>query len=364
MSEHLILVTRPSAEALEPLGARLQAQGYTVNIAPDASQTLKLIRARPPKAVLVDVASPEVNGIQVCKDVRQAVNEMTLIALNQGEPGLRLAALRAGADLVLDEPINWSDLCEWLHTPRGSNGHLLAEGPLMGQTADDAIGAASLLSHDLKSPISVIISSLEVMLAFQEEDGMQETNQRLLQGALSAAYRQLNLISAVVDLPRLELGCYELQLEPLDLVQVVRGGLSSDAYSLESKGLNIHVDLPDEPLPVEGDTELLQRVIACLIDNALKFTVRADTLCVSVRREGNQVLVRFTDTGRPIQPGFEQDMMTRAPQWERRQNGARTSVALGLPYIHAVAVAHGGSFTAGSSPDGRKTTFTLSLPGL
>jgi K+-sensing histidine kinase KdpD len=92
--------------------------------------------------------------------------------------------------------------------------------------------------------------------------------------------------------------------------------------------------------------------------------VRDDELCICLQGEQDQVVLRLTDTGRPIQAGFEHDIMTLAPQWQHRQAGARTSVALGLPFIHVVAKTLGGNFTAQSSADGRRTTFTFSLPAL
>ncbi len=365
MTDHLILIGKPTPESLQPLALRLQETGYTLSVTTSADDALRLWHNRPSQAVLVDIGTPEVNGPAACHSLRAALGkDVRIIGINQGEPALRRSALDAGADMVMDEPINWADLRGWLHTPRAANGHLLAGGPLLGQTQADVIGAASLLAHDLKSPISVIISSLEVMLAFQEEEGVSEINRRLLQGALGAAYRQLNLVSALVDLPRLELNCYDLQLAEHDLVAVIRESLTKEAHHLEVKGLKVKVDLPDMPLLVQIDVDLIQRAVAALVDNTLKFTVRDDDLCVSVGREGQQVVLRFTDSGRPVQPGFEDDVLRRAPQWERRQSGARTSVALGLPFIRAVAQAHGGQFTVTSSPDHKHTTFKFCLPAL
>jgi signal transduction histidine kinase len=207
----------------------------------------------------------------------------------------------------------------------------------------------------------VIISSLEVLLSFQEDD---EAINRLLKGALNAAYRQLNLVSTLVDLPRLELDSYELQLAEVDLVQVIQTSLEREHYTLEVKGLTVRIDLPDTPLMTYADHELLGRALSALIDCVMKFTVRNDELRIRAYQNDQQVVLQFTDTGRPIQPGFEQDIMTRWPQWERRQAGARTSVALGLPFVYAVAQAHHGDFTAQSTDDGKSTTFTLTLPAL
>ena len=366
MTQNLLLVGRPSPAASEALKVHLDKLGYTFQVASDEAEALRLAKDSAPHAILIDIALPELNGIQICQAIRQRFSDTPIVALNQSEAPLRQAAYSAGADLVVDEPINWGDLHSWLQAPRMADGHPLAEGALMGQTCGDVLGSAALLAHDLKSPISVIISSLEVLLSFADEDETAEPTQRLMRGALNAAYRQLNLVSTLVDLPRLELDNYELQLARIDLTQAVRDGLEKEGYMLEIKGLQTTLDLPESPQIVHADLELLERVITSLIDNVMKFTVRDDQMRVSVTREGKWVALRFTDTGRPIQPGFERDIMTRAPQWERRQAGARTSVALGLPFIHAVAQAHGGSFTVSSGLENKTplTTFTFCLPAV
>lgn len=362
MSEHLVLVGKPSPEALEPMAIKLQELGYTLHVASNSSDALKLMETITPAATLVDISMPEINGIQVCSTIKANSTMMPVVALNHNEIGLRKAAMAVGADLVLDYPINWVDLKTWLSAPRAKNGTLAAIGPFLGSSKADTLGAASLLAHDLKSPISIIISSLEVLLGLYEEDNLPESTVRLLRGALHAAYRQMYMVSDLIDLARLELDNYELQLEELDMAQLIRDGLANESYALTIKGLQIATDLPQPPLLVRADRDLMKRVISALVESVIKFTVREDRLWISAGVENNQVVVRFSDTGRTIQAGFEQEIMRRAPQWERRQGGTRTSVAMALPFIYAVARAHNGDFTAQSDFDKQITTFTLTLP--
>ena len=362
MSEHLVFVGKPSPEALEPMGIKLQELGYTLHLASNSADALKFTETVDLVAILVDISMPEINGIQVCSTIKSGNNTIPVVALNHNEIGLRKAALAVGADLVLDYPINWVDLKTWLSAPRAKNGSLAAIGPFLGTSKADSLGAASLLAHDLKSPISIIISSLEVLLGMYEEDNLPESTVRLLRGALHAAYRQMYMVSDLIDLARLELDNYELQLEELDMAQLIRDGLANESYALTIKGLQIETDLPPKPLLVKADRDLMKRVISALVESVIKFTVREDRLWVKAGIEGNKVVVKFTDTGRTIQAGFEQEIMQRAPQWERRQGGTRTSVAMALPFIYAVARAHEGDFTAQSDFDKQTTTFTLTLP--
>jgi two-component system sensor histidine kinase VicK len=235
----------------------------------------------------------------------------------------------------------------------------------LGRTRADVLGTAALLGHDLKSPISMIISTLEVLVSIYESDESMASSLRLLRGALSAAYRQLNMIGDWLDLARLELNAYELEIEETDFGQLIRDCLQAEDYAITIKKLRLEVDIPKDSLfLVKADANLLRRVVSALVDNTIKFTIRDDVLKVGVRSEGDKIIAEFSDNGRPIFPGFEQQVMERAPQWEARQAGTRTSVSMGLPFVHAVALAHGGDFTAKSDQTTGLTTFTFSLPAL
>ncbi|MGQ9888951.1 MAG: sensor histidine kinase [Aggregatilineales bacterium] len=360
MSAAVVLVGKPAAESLTALESRLREWGFALHCAPQVSALPALVRRSAPIAVLADISA----GLRP-DDVRRALpaDEPPIIALNPaGVPG-RLAAIAAGCSVVLDYPLDWAELKACLYTPRGANGRLLTAGPLFGRTQMEASGTADLLAHDLKSPISLIISSLEVLMSIYDCDGAAaEDVMRLLQGSLYAAYRQMYMVSDLIDLTRLELGSFPLDLEPLDASALVSRCVEAERRVLEAKGLVVAVELPDEPLPVRADRELLQRAVRAILDNTLKFTVRGDTLAVAALRIGDSVNLRFADSGRPIQRGFEQDIMRRAPHWDGRQSGTRTSVAMGLPFACAVAQAHGGSLKAASDLSTGLTTFDFILP--
>jgi signal transduction histidine kinase len=236
-------------------------------------------------------------------------------------------------------------------------------GSLLGKTAVDINGATWLLGHDLKSPIAIIISTLEVLISHYEDDQDMAHMVHMLRGALAAANRQYNMVSDMLDLARLEQKQYELERQPVNLAELLRESLDAERYNLTTKQLKWELHLPEnETLMLDADPELLRRVVSALVDNSIKFTVREDRLQVRARREGEMVQVVFSDNGRRIFPEFEKDILERAPQWDGRQAGSRTSVGMGLPFVNAVALAHGGTFTARSDEASGMTTFTLTLP--
>lgn len=240
-----------------------------------------------------------------------------------------------------------------------------ATGVILGNTTDDIVGAAWLLGHDLKSPVAIVISALEMLVAMHETDEKMGSTVNLMRGALAAANREYNMISDLLDLARLETEQYELERYDVDICTLIREMLETEAYSIKTKMLKLQVDLPSEPpLMVNIDVELFRRVVSSLVDNTIKFTVREDFLRISARQIGKMIEVQFTDNGRTIFPDFEQHLMERAPQWDKRQAGSRTSVGMGLPFVNAVAKAHGGSFTGKTDPKTQLTTFTLQIPAL
>jgi K+-sensing histidine kinase KdpD len=240
-----------------------------------------------------------------------------------------------------------------------------ATGNLLGNGVKDITGTTWLLGHDLKSPTAIIISTLEMVIALHEDDENMAHTVRLLKGALVAARREYNMVCDLLDLARFELGQYQLQRETTDVGELLLQALEEDAYSIEIKKIRVETDITkSDGLVTEADIELMGRVFSALIDNTIKFTVRDDLLKISVKRIDNHIEILFTDTGRPIFPEFEQSLIERAPQWENRQAGSRSSVGMGIPFANAVIKAHGGTFSAKSDTATGFTIFRITLPVL
>jgi CheY-like chemotaxis protein len=355
-----ILWISPSQPAeYEKLQGLFKEAGYHLHLAPP-SGIIEAVNQLKPGGAILDVTLPDMNAMQVCIRLKQLSDTIAVIGICDGDPTVRRVALSAGADLVLNRPWQFSVLDKWLSERAKLDALPHGIGFTLGLSEDGIMGTIGLLGHDLKSPISIIISTLEVLVSLSDDNPAMESTIKFVRGALSAAYRQLNMISDMLDLARLELNNLELNRQPIDMVVLLREILETEKYNLTIKKLQLEVDLPDTLL-VNADGELLRRVFSALIDNTVKFTVKDDVLRVAARQENNHVLVTFSDNGRAVTPGFEQRVMERSPQWEWRQDGTRTSVAMGLPFAYAVLRAHGGSITVKSDPETKFTTFTLTL---
>jgi signal transduction histidine kinase len=103
-------------------------------------------------------------------------------------------------------------------------------------------------------------------------------------------------------------------------------------------------------------------VCNALLDNALKFTTSQGRVMFSFEVDGDHLVIRLSDDGRPIAPEYDDAIFERGVQWEARQHGSRTSVGLGLPFARAAMRRMNGDLVAYSSPADKITVFSLYLP--
>src|SRR5689334_15227963 len=114
-----------------------------------------------------------------------------------------------------------------------------ATGTILGSTVEDIVGTAWLLGHDLKSPVALIISAMEVIIATSEDDEHMASIMPLLRGALAAANRQHNMVGDMLDLARLETDNYELERAPTDVAALIRDTITTEDYAISTKKLKL-----------------------------------------------------------------------------------------------------------------------------
>jgi heavy metal sensor kinase len=208
------------------------------------------------------------------------------------------------------------------------------------------------IAHDLKSPITRIRGQAE--LALTTGGPLEE----LAGTAIEESDRLLTMIDAMLFISRTEAGVTRPELKPLDLAALVRDACELFRSLAEDKRIRLAWSAP-ERLPLMADTPLVQRMLANLIDNAIKYTPAGGEVAVTLEpsAEGAAV-VRVRDTGPGIPDGDLPHIFERFYRGDpsRSQPGA----GLGLSLARAVARAHGGDITVASSPAG--STFTLRIP--
>ena len=190
-------------------------------------------------------------------------------------------------------------------------------------------------SHELRSPLTVIRSEAEVALANPEND--PEELREMARAVIEATVRTEALLDGLMVLARTQRGL--LRPEPLDLAAVARAAAS--AVSEEARAADVRVRLEVEQAATAGDRRLLERLVANLVENAVRHNHAGGTVKVSTGRRNGGALIRVSNTG----PHVSAEAAGRlAEPFERLDRGGDgRGAGLGLSIVHSVAEAHGGT---------------------
>jgi heavy metal sensor kinase len=214
------------------------------------------------------------------------------------------------------------------------------------------------IAHDLKSPITRIRGISEVTLTTAASEKEYEN---MAASTIEECDRLLDIISTMLVISRTEAGVNKLDAKEVDIAAVVHDACELFQAPAEDKDLNFIIDVSD-PLSVLGDQRMIQRMIANLLDNAIKYTSDGGTVELAVYKQNNHsVVITVKDNGVGIS---DRDCLRIFERFYRCDpSRSKAGIGLGLSFARAVARAHGGDITVISKPD-QGSTFTVTLPKL
>lgn len=212
------------------------------------------------------------------------------------------------------------------------------------------------VAHDLRSPITRIRGVAETTLTGEQH---LEEYQEMAVAVVEESDRLVGMINTMLEIAQTESGIADLTMRPVDLAALV--GVAYELFQplAEDEGLSMEADISAGALVVPGDVNRLQRVLANLLDNAIKYSEPGGRVVLSARRNGSHVEVSVADSG----PGIAREELPHIFDRFFRLDRSRSTQGsgLGLPLALAFVRAHGGDIAVTSTP-GKGSTFTVSLP--
>jgi signal transduction histidine kinase len=220
-----------------------------------------------------------------------------------------------------------------------------------------------IAAHDLKAPLTAIQGFLWIMLGGYSGE-LTDKQRNMLDRSSRRISELLNLISDLLDIPRIETGQIVQEIKEVSLREVVKHSLDDLRNVAKEKGVKLKVALPQNHLPkVKGSSPRLQQVITNLVSNAINYTPEGE-VTVRVSEEGDNLRVEVMDTGIGIPP---EDLPRLFDDFFRASNVAAKGTGLGLSIAKRIVEAHGGSIWVESpcpeTNTGSKFTFTLPKKG-
>lgn len=218
------------------------------------------------------------------------------------------------------------------------------------------------VSHELKTPVAVISSSVETML--DDPEMPPEIRTRFTTKVRDQAQRLSMLIDDLLTLSRLETVSQTADHHVprvLDLREVAQASLDDLRGSFGAKGLTLRATLASEPLELLGDAESLRRLVDNLLTNAMRYTPEGGEVELVLERHDEQAELTVRDTGIGIDPRHQQRVFERFYRTDKARSRAAGGTGLGLAIVKHVTLSHGGNVSLDSAPD-RGSRFRVTLP--
>ena len=216
-------------------------------------------------------------------------------------------------------------------------------------------------SHELKTPINVIIGYLELL-----QEGIYGELTQQQKGILDTINKQANtltrLVKRLLDISRFEASGGKLDVRQMDLQRFLRTLESSFSVLASQRDIAFTVDHRQQlPESVHWDEDRINEVLGNLLSNAFKFTERGGKVSLTVAPNNGKVVITVADTGAGIPPEQLPHIFDKFFQADNQAAAATKGTGLGLAIAKEIVEAHGGQIEVDSTV-GKGTTFVVTLP--
>jgi signal transduction histidine kinase len=218
----------------------------------------------------------------------------------------------------------------------------------------------SVAAHELKTPLTSLIGHAQLLQrrAYQEAN-LSERDQRSVDVICGQASRLSQMVSALLDITRIEQGRLSIAPAPLNLVLLARRVVDEMRPTLELHTLEYSDE--GEPLIVIGDALRLEQVLQNLIGNAVKYSPSGGPIHVHLMRREDMAAVAVRDLGIGVPQAALSQLFQRFYRADNVDDRQITGMGIGLYVVKEIITLHGGT-VAVESTEGQGSTFTFYVP--
>jgi len=213
------------------------------------------------------------------------------------------------------------------------------------------------VAHEFRTPLTSLRMAIH-MCAEEAAGPLTPQQADLMAAARQDCERLQGIVDDILDLSRIQAGRIEIHARPVDGGALVRQATREVEAAARAGGLEISVEVPPEPVPMQADSERIGVVLANLLGNAVRHTPRGGRVVTRLCRTKDGVRFEVEDTGEGIAPQWMERIFDRFFQVPGASQGG---VGLGLYISREVVRAHGGEMGA-TSEAGKGSTFWFTLP--
>ena len=371
-----VLVIDDEERNVELIEAMLATDDYQIRKALSGREALQIVERWSPDVILLDVMMPEMDGFEVCRRLKlnpqtRAIPILMVTALNKKEH--RVRAMEAGADDFLNKPVDRTELLvrvrSLLRIKRyhdellGSLEEIASQNQRLRELEKAKERLTYMIIHDLNNPLMAIMGNLELILL--DPDDLTAGHKDTLTGCTGYCRDLKAMIDELLMIHQMENGKLALQKKRVDVTQLIDDLLGQFAARADTGGIRLSFEKPDCLPEIAIDGRLMKRVLANLIDNALRHTPSGGAVCVEVGFKSREKLLALNvrDDGSGLLPQDCKHIFDLYKQVDNQNNGTKNGAGgLGLAFCKMAVEAHNGKIRAESAGAGMGTAFCISMP--
>lgn len=341
-----VLVADDNAENRALAKATLEDEGFRVVLANDGQQAVEAFTREDPDCILMDIRMPVLDGIQACERIRALPGggDVAIIFLTaQREVETFDRALAAGGDDFVTKPFRPSELIVRVRTAFRLRRIATERSELTAQIKQqrDQLFRLQLareqftafLVHDLKNPVNSIELQTQVVV---RDATASERTKRAARNIQQESRSLLRMITNLLDIAKADEGRLAPARQRVDADKLIQNVVEELETRAASSGITLAVSAAGA---LEVDPDLFHRVIANLVENAIRHAPEGSEVGITVAQRDGATEIRVSDAG----PGVPVE--ARAKIFERFESGAnatRSNRGLGLAFCKIAVEAHGG----------------------
>lgn len=337
----------------------IQAGEYSFRFSTSGQEALMALRTEPDiDVLLLDINMPDMSGLVLLSHLPDIVptSRAVMVSAYGDMDNVRTAMNRGAFDFVM-KPINFLDL-ELTIKKTARHVSQLRDSIHTKAVADLKARFFDNITHEFRTPLSLIIAPVEAMLEDPQHDS---ATRRSLQTVRRNAHQLLHLINQLLDLAKLESGTLPVIESRGDMVAFLAQLVDSFQDLAEQKSLMLAFTANVLQQEILFDADKWQKILTNLLSNAVKFTATGGQISVDCRVDSNRLALTVTDTGIGIAQEHLLHIFDRFYQVDTSLTRAYEGTGIGLALAHELARRLGGQLSATSVP-GVGTTFTADLP--
>ncbi len=218
----------------------------------------------------------------------------------------------------------------------------------------------SLASHQLRTPLSTVSWYAEMLL--DEDVGkINKDQEKYLQSLYEANLRMVELVNALLNVSRIELGTFAIEPEPTNFIKIADSVLKELAPQIKEKKLKIKKNYALDLPIINADPKLLRIILQNLFSNSVKYTPEKGQVTIEITRQESDALIKVSDTGYGIPKAQQSKIFTKLFRADNVVVKDTDGTGLGLYIVKAVAEQSGGKIWF-ESKENKGTTFYVTIP--